>query len=132
MLPTASLNVNDSLTAPISDPLPLVVVPHGGPHSAFTSSYLASTNFLCESLNAGVLLVNFRGSTGFGTGALEALPGSIGDMDVQDVVAFTELALSLTKRSVSLPTISETADGLGKLKLLPNCDGFGFTLSVVV
>ncbi len=47
-----------------SDGLPLIVVPHGGPHSAFTTSFTAPYAFLALHLNAVVLLVNYRGSLG--------------------------------------------------------------------
>jgi hypothetical protein len=40
------------------------VVPHGGPHSSFTTAFTAPYAFLALHLNAVVLLVNYRGSTG--------------------------------------------------------------------
>eukprot|EP01041_Mallomonas_annulata_P010128 gene10128-21122_t len=82
-------------TTTTSAPLPLIVVPHGGPHSNFVTAFTASNTFLVTALNAAVLFVNYRGSTGFGAGVLDALPGNIGDMDVKDVVTATELALAL-------------------------------------
>lgn len=42
---------------------PLVVVPHGGPHSTFSTAFLAPYTYLCLSLRAVVAMVNYRGST---------------------------------------------------------------------
>jgi Acylamino-acid-releasing enzyme, N-terminal domain len=56
---------------------PLIVVPHGGPHSCMTTSYVASYAFLALFLGAAVLHVNFRGSTGFGQKSIDALLGTI-------------------------------------------------------
>lgn len=67
---------------------PLIVVPHGGPHSCTPTTYLPSYAYLCASGYA-VLHVNYRGSIGFGQGALEALPGHIGLLDVKDVMHAT-------------------------------------------
>jgi hypothetical protein len=56
---------------------PLIVYPHGGPHSHFTDSYSLALRFfvLC---GFQVLLVNYRGSTGYSKASLESLPGKIG------------------------------------------------------
>jgi acylaminoacyl-peptidase len=73
-----------------SKPLPpLIVVPHGGPHSVSTTAYLHSYAFLCGHGGYAILLVNYRGSTGFGQASIEALLTRIGKMDVADVVAAT-------------------------------------------
>jgi acylaminoacyl-peptidase len=68
---------------------PLIVVPHGGPHSCLSAIYLPSYAFLCGHGGYAVLLVNYRGSTGFGQDAIEALPGRCGILDVADVLAAT-------------------------------------------
>lgn len=67
---------------------PLIVVPHGGPHSCTSTTFAPSYAFLCASGYA-ILHVNYRGSTGFGQGSLEALPGHVGLLDVKDVVHAT-------------------------------------------
>ena len=54
---------------------PLIVVPHGGPHSCMTTSYVASYAFLALYLGAAVLHVNYRGSTGFGQDSIDYLLG---------------------------------------------------------
>jgi len=76
-----------------SERIPLVVVPHGGPHSCTPTSYIPSYAYLCAHGRFGILHVNFRGSSGFGQGAIESLPGNIGDLDVKDVVHLTEHVL---------------------------------------
>lgn len=77
-----------------SRPFPLVVSPHGGPHSLMPTVFVPSYAFLV-SQGFAVLHVNFRGSIGFGTTALESLPGRIGTQDVADVLAATKTALAL-------------------------------------
>ncbi|XP_013413674.1 acylamino-acid-releasing enzyme-like [Lingula anatina] len=63
---------------------PLVVYPHGGPHSVFSSEYSLYAAALCK-CGFAVLFVNYGGSTGFGQASIEALPGNIGTADVSDV-----------------------------------------------
>lgn len=69
---------------------PLIVVPHGGPHSVSTTSYQPFYAYLCGHGGYALLLVNYRGSIGFGQASVEALPTRIGTMDVADVVAATQ------------------------------------------
>lgn len=75
--------------------VPLVVVPHGGPHGVMPTAFVPAYAFLCATQGFAVLHVNFRGSTGFGTAALESLPGHVGTQDVADVLAATKTALAL-------------------------------------
>ncbi|KAJ8599818.1 hypothetical protein CTAYLR_004023 [Chrysophaeum taylorii] len=69
---------------------PLVVFVHGGPHSVSRREYYAPWTFLATQ-GYGVLVVNYRGSIGFGD--LNSLPGNIGEIDVCDVVSATRAAL---------------------------------------
>ena len=73
--------------------VPLIVVPHGGPHSCFAASYTPSYSYLCEHGRYAVLQVNYRGSTGFGQDALESLSGNVGKQDISDLYQLTERVL---------------------------------------
>ena len=74
------------------DPLPTLIVPHGGPHTAMSIGWYPSYAFLAS---LGFLLIcpNYRGSTGFGQDSLASLPGRIGTNDVQDCMAALEQAI---------------------------------------
>ena len=69
---------------------PLIVVPHGGPHSCSTTSFVPSYAYLCSHGGYAVLMVNYRGSTGFGKSSIDSLPTRIGMLDVGDVIAATQ------------------------------------------
>ncbi|XP_014862966.1 PREDICTED: acylamino-acid-releasing enzyme-like isoform X3 [Poecilia mexicana] len=72
--------------------LPLIVLPHGGPHSVIVAEWLLSTSVLCR-MGFGVLLVNYRGSLGFGHDSVLSLLGNVGTQDVMDVQAAVESVL---------------------------------------
>jgi len=65
--------------------VPLVLYPHGGPHSNQGVDFYPSPTLLALHGYA-VLIVNYRGSTGYGQGPLESLCGKIGRQDVDDLV----------------------------------------------
>ncbi|KAG8436195.1 hypothetical protein GDO86_007340, partial [Hymenochirus boettgeri] len=72
--------------------IPLVVFPHGGPHSVFASEWSLFPAVLCK-MGLAVQLVNYRGSLGFGQDSILSLPGNIGDQDVKDVQLAVEQVL---------------------------------------
>lgn len=63
---------------------PLLVCPHGGPHSTIHPSYAFTIEFF-TSLGFDMLFVNYRGSLGFGQDSIDSLLGNIGKQDVADV-----------------------------------------------
>ncbi|KAK0142508.1 Acylamino-acid-releasing enzyme [Merluccius polli] len=74
------------------DKIPLVVFIHGGPHSQFPAEWNTTTAGLVK-LGFAVLMVNYRGSTGFGQDSILSLIGRIGDQDVKDVQRAVATAL---------------------------------------
>jgi acylaminoacyl-peptidase len=81
-----------------NEKVPLIVVPHGGPHTCMPTSFERaglSYGFLCKQGGYAILHVNFRGSTGFGQSALQSLAGKAGSLDVLDVVAATHAAIKM-------------------------------------
>ncbi|XP_053932914.1 acylamino-acid-releasing enzyme isoform X2 [Cuculus canorus] len=80
-----------------SAPHPLVVCPHGGPHAVFDARWRPSMAALCR-LGFAVLLVNYRGSLGFGQAGITALLAHVGQQDVAD----TQLAVEQALRSEPL------------------------------
>jgi acylaminoacyl-peptidase len=71
---------------------PLILSPHGGPHSATMSSFNATICTL-NHLGFAVLQVNYRGSLGYGLRSLESLPGKVGRQDVDDCMSILNEAL---------------------------------------
>ncbi|XP_026884925.2 S9 family peptidase isoform X3 [Electrophorus electricus] len=63
---------------------PLVVFIHGGPHSHFAAEWNVNAASLTKT-GFAVLMVNYRGSTGFGQDSIDSLLGNIGNQDVKDV-----------------------------------------------
>ncbi|KAL3679424.1 hypothetical protein R1sor_022380 [Riccia sorocarpa] len=72
---------------------PLIVVLHGGPHSASQTTYSRVLAFL-SSLGFNLLHVNYRGSVGFGEEPLQSLLGNVGRQDVGDVLIAVEHVIS--------------------------------------
>eukprot|EP00096_Caligus_rogercresseyi_P012398 TRINITY_DN5179_c0_g1_i1.p1 TRINITY_DN5179_c0_g1~~TRINITY_DN5179_c0_g1_i1.p1 ORF type:complete len:671 (-),score=120.69 TRINITY_DN5179_c0_g1_i1:15-2027(-) len=69
--------------------VPLILIPHGGPHSVTITSHSVFINYLNE-LGFGVLLVNYRGSIGSNKDTLESLLGNVGRYDVDDCMQALE------------------------------------------
>ncbi|KAF9918292.1 hypothetical protein BX616_009582 [Lobosporangium transversale] len=73
---------------------PLVIFPHGGPHSGFTAEFSA-LSLVLVGLGFAVACVNFTGSLGFGQDNVEALVGKVGDLDVKQCEAVRDHIISL-------------------------------------
>lgn len=71
---------------------PTALVLHGGPHSTSVSGYSKSSAFL-TSLGFNLLIVNYRGTPGFGEEALQSLPGKVGSQDVQDCLTALDFVI---------------------------------------
>ncbi|KAM6566382.1 hypothetical protein CsatA_025510 [Cannabis sativa] len=79
---------------------PLIVMLHGGPHTTSVTSFSKSLAFL-SSNGFNLLIVNYRGSLGFGEEALQSLPGKIGTQDVNDVLTAIDHVIGLKKANPS-------------------------------
>ncbi|NXE30567.1 APEH enzyme, partial [Ardeotis kori] len=77
---------------PAAQKPPLVVMPHGGPHTVSTAGWTLCPAALCR-MGFAVLLVNYRGSLGFGQDSVASLPGNVGTQDVRDVQLCVERVL---------------------------------------
>lgn len=76
---------NPDYEAPPGELPPLLVESHGGPTSAFTSSFNLETQYW-TSRGFAVLAVNYGGSSGYGRAYRERLKGQWGIVDVDDCV----------------------------------------------
>jgi len=74
---------------------PLVLFPHGGPHSVSTTIFTRQYAYFVAA-GLSFLFVNYRGSIGFGQTALSTLPGKCGAQDVKDCMLALETVLSRT------------------------------------
>ncbi|XP_058788813.1 acylamino-acid-releasing enzyme-like [Phymastichus coffea] len=72
--------------------MPLLVVPHGGPHYSFCNQFNMD-HAVFALLGFAILQINFRGSTGMGGDNIEFLSGRIGEVDVLDCVTAVKMAL---------------------------------------
>ena len=89
-----TFNSSSSASASATSSLPsLHLVPHGGPHASYVTSFSFSAAFLL-CCNFALLLPNYRGSTAYGQASLTSLPGRCGTQDVLDCVAALDLCLS--------------------------------------
>ncbi|TRY64188.1 hypothetical protein TCAL_10786 [Tigriopus californicus] len=72
---------------------PLIVWPHGGPHSDASSIFVQPSYFFNQ-LGYNILFVNYRGSLGSGQTSVESLLGKIGRQDVDDCMVALDACLS--------------------------------------
>jgi acylaminoacyl-peptidase len=86
-IPDRGANVEAILVCPKNRKnRPLILMPHGGPHSSFTTNFSASVAAFV-SHGYAVVLSNYTGSIGYGQDGINSLIGKIGDLDVADVHA---------------------------------------------
>ena len=71
---------------------PLIVWPHGGPHSVIPMSFSNDAYYFLEQ-GFALLFVNYRGSISQGKSGVESLLGNVGDHDVKDCVQAMEECL---------------------------------------
>ena len=67
-------------------PLPTVLLVHGGPYTTWGEAFNSDAQVLCEA-GFGVLLVNPRGSRGYGSAFATAIDGDWGNVDYLDLMA---------------------------------------------
>ncbi len=67
-------------------PYPVVMLVHGGPTWAYSDTFMADVQAFVDH-GLAVAMVNYRGSTGYGTAFRDALIGNPGFPEVADVVA---------------------------------------------
>ncbi|KAF9321892.1 hypothetical protein BG003_010148 [Podila horticola] len=72
---------------------PLVIIPHGGPHSGFAAEF-SMLNTVLLGLGFAVACVNFTGSLGYGQSCVEALVGRVGELDVNECQAVRDYIIS--------------------------------------
>ncbi|XP_038142271.1 acylamino-acid-releasing enzyme [Cyprinodon tularosa] len=90
--------------------LPLIVLPHGGPHSVIVAEWLLSTSVLCK-MGFALLLVNYRGSLGYGQDNILSLPGNVGSQDVKDVQFAVESVLQSDEFDTQKVSVSGGSHG---------------------
>ncbi|KAM9344064.1 acylamino-acid-releasing enzyme isoform 2-T3 [Pholidichthys leucotaenia] len=92
--------------------IPLVIFIHGGPHSHFPAEWNSTAAGLAA-LGFAVLMVNYRGSIGFGQESILSLIGHIGNQDVKDVhkAVITALQRDLTLDSQRLAVMGGSHGG---------------------
>ncbi|XP_048347646.1 acylamino-acid-releasing enzyme-like isoform X2 [Sphaerodactylus townsendi] len=83
---------------------PLIVSPHSGPHAVSEACWRSTMACLCR-LGFAVLMVNYRGSLGFGQASIDSLISHVGVQDVEDTQLAVESALQsepLDRRRIAL------------------------------
>ena len=81
----SGLKFSSIFVGPKTSTCPLIVWPHGGPHSVIPMSF-ANDIFYFLDQGFSCLLINYRGSISQGKKTLESLLGKVGDQDVKDCV----------------------------------------------
>jgi dipeptidyl aminopeptidase/acylaminoacyl peptidase len=103
---------------------PLVIDVHGGPTSQVKAAFLPRVQFF-TSRGYAVLVVNYRGSTGYGRAYRDALRGNWGIYDVQDSVSGAQhLAAQGRVDRERVVIMGGSAGGFTVLKALEDFPGF--------
>ena len=87
---------NKDFNPPPNEKPPLIVISHGGPTSAATTSLNLTTQYW-TSRGFAVLIVNYRGSTGYGRDFRDKLLGQWGISDVEDCLNGALYLIELNK-----------------------------------
>ena len=83
----AGQRVHGFVATPDGDgPHPVVMLVHGGPTWAYSDTFMPDVQAFVDH-GVAVAMVNYRGSTGYGTAFRDALVGNPGFPEVEDVVA---------------------------------------------
>lgn len=72
--------------------LPLIIIIHGGPFASSNQDSFSMSNSLLLNQGFGLLIINYKGSTGYGKDQMESLLGKISQNDVKDcfdIIDFT-------------------------------------------
>ncbi|RWS16723.1 acylamino-acid-releasing enzyme-like isoform X1, partial [Dinothrombium tinctorium] len=105
---------------------PAIILPHGGPHSSFTVSYLMWATIFSK-LGFKFILVNYRGSIGIDEDYINILCGNVGDMDVKDVMTcITQLISKNEIDSKKLSLFGGSHGGFLVTHLIGQFPDFGF------
>ena len=81
------------ITPPGPGPHPVLLLVHGGPHSAYTSAFFDEAQVYAGAGYA-VVMGNPRGSAGYGQRHGRSVVGGLGTVDVDDVLALLDEALT--------------------------------------
>jgi dipeptidyl aminopeptidase/acylaminoacyl peptidase len=94
-------------TQPGDGPFPVVMLVHGGPTWAYSDTFMPDVQAFVDH-GVAVAMVNYRGSTGYGTAFRDALIGNPGFPEVEDVVAGLD---ALVAEGVADPSRAAVAGG---------------------
>ena len=83
-----------ALTPPGPGPFPTVLAIHGGPCASYGNVFMIDHHLLVAA-GMAVVFSNFRGSSGYGTGFLQALQGRWGEVGERDHLATIDRAIDL-------------------------------------
>ncbi|KAF9232903.1 Alpha/Beta hydrolase protein [Melanogaster broomeanus] len=93
--PTETIVLKPKKAAAAAGPRPYcVTIPHGGPHSVYTTSFAPAVTALALE-GYTISMPNFTGSVGFGDKCVHKLLGHIGTLDIGDCIAAVEELIKL-------------------------------------